>query len=75
MDTIPVMQCKWFEDNLGAFGLANVSKMRVRPQHVNTKNCHFCADVAKGLIKVLEISTQEQLADIVTKNFQLSSGG
>ena len=70
MDTIPTVRCKLFEDNSGAVELANVPKMRPRTKHINTKYHHFRAFVAKGLIKVLKIGTEEQLADILTKNLK-----
>ena len=70
MDTIPTVRCKLFEDNSGAVELANVPKMRPRTKHINTKYHHFRAYVAKGLIKVLKIGTEEQLADILTKNLK-----
>jgi hypothetical protein len=68
MDIIPTVRCKLFEDNTGAIELANVPKMRPRTKHINTKYHHFRAYVAQGFIKVLKIGTEEQLADILTKN-------
>ena len=70
MDTIPKVKCKLFEDNSGAVELANVPKMRPRTKHINTKYHHFRSYVAKGFIKVLKIGTEEQLADILTKNLR-----
>jgi Reverse transcriptase (RNA-dependent DNA polymerase) len=70
METIPEVRCKLFEDNSGAVELANVPKMRPRTKHINTKYHHFRAYVAKGMIKVLKIGTEEELADILTKNLR-----
>ena len=70
MDIIPTVRCKLFEDNSGAVELANVPKMRPRTKHINTKYHHFRAYVAQGLIKVLKIGTEDQLADILTKNLK-----
>jgi Reverse transcriptase (RNA-dependent DNA polymerase) len=70
METIPEVRCKLFEDNSGAVELSNVPKMRPRTKHINTKYHHFRSYVAKGLIKVLKIGTEDQLADILTKNLR-----
>jgi hypothetical protein len=68
MDVIPKVHCKLFEDNSGAVELANVPKMRPRTKHINAKYHHFRHHVSDGLIKVLKISTNDQVADILTKN-------
>ena len=70
MDIIPTVRCKLFEDNSGAVELANVPKMRPRTKHINTKYHHFRAYVAQGFVKVLKIGTEDQLADILTKNLK-----
>jgi hypothetical protein len=68
MDTVPKVQCKLFEDNSGADKLANVPKMRPRTKHINAKYHHFRQYVANKTIQVLKVSTNDQLADILTKN-------
>jgi hypothetical protein len=68
MATIPVVNCKVFEDNSGEVELAKVPKTRPRTKHINTKYHHFCKYVADGLIKVQQVKTEDQLADILTKN-------
>jgi hypothetical protein len=68
MATTPVVHCKAFEDNSGAVELAKVPKMRPRTKHINVKYHHFRKYVSDGLIKVLQVATEDQLADILTKN-------
>jgi hypothetical protein len=68
MVTIPVVKCIAFEDNTGAVELANVPKMRPRTKHINCKYHHFRQYVFDGLIKVLHVRTEDQQADIFTKN-------
>jgi hypothetical protein len=68
MATTPVVHCKAFEDNTGALELAKVPKMRPRTKHINTKYHHFRKYVADGLIRVVQVSTADQIADILTKN-------
>jgi hypothetical protein len=68
MATTPVVHCKAFDDNSGAVELAKVPKMRPRTKHINTKYHHFRKFVADGLIKIHQVATQDQIADIFTKN-------
>jgi hypothetical protein len=68
MATTPVVHCKAFEDNSGAVELARVPKMRPRTKHINTKYHHFRKYVSDGLIKVQQVATADQIADILTKN-------
>ena len=56
-----------FEDNSGAFELANTPKMRPRTKHINIKYHHFREFVRRGLITLQPVSTANQLADIFTK--------
>jgi Reverse transcriptase (RNA-dependent DNA polymerase) len=71
MDTVPTVYCTVFEDNSGAVELAKVPKMRPRTKHINTKYHHFRQHVFEGKIKIVQVSTKEQLADILTKNLPL----
>jgi hypothetical protein len=64
----PVIQCKAFEDNLGALELARLPKMRPCTRHINVKYHHFCEAVVKGRIKVQHVISKEQLGDALTKN-------
>jgi Reverse transcriptase (RNA-dependent DNA polymerase) len=68
MDTVPKVHCTLFEDNSGAVELAKVPKMRPRTKHINPKYHHFRKYVHDGLIKIVQVSTSDQWADIFTKN-------
>jgi hypothetical protein len=68
MDTVPKVHCTLFEDNSGAVELAKVQKMRPRTKHINPKYHHFRQHVFDGKVKIVQVSTTEQLADIFTKN-------
>ncbi|KAL7503607.1 hypothetical protein ACHAXN_001832 [Cyclotella atomus] len=63
----PVVYCKVFEDNSGALELARLPKLRPRTKHINTCYHHFREHVRKGLIKILPVSTDDQVADALTK--------
>ena len=56
-----------FEDNSGALEMATNHKFRPRTKHLNVKLHHFRDYVSRGDIKVLPISTDDQLADYLTK--------
>jgi hypothetical protein len=68
LETVPVVKCKVFEDNTGAVELANVPKLRLRTKHINGKYHHFRKYVFDGTIKVFHVRSEEQQADIFTKN-------
>ena len=61
------VKCKAFEDNLGAIELARLPKMRPRTKHINIAYHHFRSFITNGTVKVMPISTKEQVADILTK--------
>ncbi len=63
----PVIYCKVFEDNSRALELARLPKLRPRTKHINTCYHHFREHVRKGLIKILPVSTDDQIADTLTK--------
>jgi len=69
----PIVYCKLFEDSSAALEIARVLKMRPRTKHINIKYHHFREYVKKGIIKVLPISTDDQLADIDTKPLPFST--
>jgi hypothetical protein len=48
--------------------MAKVPKMRPRTKHINVKYHHFRKWVHDGYIKVFQVGTDDQLADIFTKN-------
>ena len=68
--TTPHLHCRVFEDNSGAVELASSvknPKMRPRTRHINTKYHHFRSKVQDGTISIHQVSTEEMLADILTK--------
>jgi Reverse transcriptase (RNA-dependent DNA polymerase)/GAG-pre-integrase domain len=68
--TNPQLHCRVFEDNTGAVELASSvknPKMRPRTRHINTKYHHFRNKVQDGTISIHPISTEDMLADILTK--------
>jgi len=65
--TEPYVYCKVFEDNSGALELARLPKLRPRTKHINVCYHHFREHVRKGLIKIFPVSTEDQIADILTK--------
>ena len=68
--TTPRLHCRVFEDNSGAIELATSvknPKMRPRTRHINTKYHHFRNKVQDGTISIHPVSTEDMLADILTK--------
>lgn len=68
--TTPHLHCRVFEDNSGAVELATSvknPKMRPRTRHINTKYHHFRSKVQDGIISIHPVSTEDMLADILTK--------
>jgi hypothetical protein len=68
IQTTPTVHCKVFEDNSGAVELAKVPKMRPRTKHINMKYHHFRQYVFNKEITIEQIQTEDQIADIFTKN-------
>ena len=56
-----------FEDNSAALTLANSPQMTPRSKHIALRYHFFRSEVASGNIKVVAISTAEQIADVFTK--------
>jgi hypothetical protein len=68
-DTQPKIHCNAFEDdNSGALEMANIHKLRPRTKHLAVSWHHFRHHVENGDITVLPISTDDQLADCLTKS-------
>jgi hypothetical protein len=63
----PKVHCKVFEDNSGAIEIARLPKMRPRTKHLNIKYHHFRDQVARGRITIHFVSTDNQIADMLTK--------
>ena len=59
--------CKCFEDNSGALELARTPKLRPRTKHINIIYHHFRDAVKKGMVEIFAITTENQMADILTK--------
>ena len=66
--TTPVVRCTVFEDNSGAVEIARVPKIRPRTKHLCCQIFHFRHHVENGDLKVLQIGTKDQEADIFTKS-------
>ena len=65
--TTPTVHCTLFEDNSGALTLAKAPAMRPRTKHINMKYHHFRSHVANGSVDVQAVSSEQQLADMLTK--------
>ena len=65
--TSPKVKCKAIEDNMGALELSMVPKMRPRTKNINLVHHHFREHVRNGDIIVESISTENQIADMLTK--------
>eukprot|EP00804_Cyclotella_cryptica_P001426 CCRYP_003677-RC/>CCRYP_003677-RC protein AED:0.04 eAED:0.04 QI:0/-1/0/1/-1/1/1/0/367 len=65
--TQPQVYCMVFEDNSGALELARLPKLCPRTKHINICYHHFREHVRLELIKILPISTHDQIADALTK--------
>eukprot|EP00957_Ditylum_brightwellii_P112010 8541521-Ditylum_brightwellii.AAC.1 len=61
-------KCKAFEDNKGCIELAKCPRMRPRTKHIAIKYHHFRNKVLDGSVDILSISTDDQQANIFTKN-------
>ena len=58
---------KCFEDNNGALLTATSPRMTPRTKHIAVKMHFFKDHVARGDIKIVKVSTDDQMADIFTK--------
>merc|ERR1712127_471443 len=56
-----------FEDNMGALTLANVPKLTPRSKHIAIPYHFFREHVRRKEIDVVHVSTDDQLADMLTK--------
>jgi hypothetical protein len=70
-DTTPTVKCTLFEDNSGALCLARAPAMRPRTKHINVKYHHFRALVASRALLIEKTSSEQQLADMLTKQSTL----
>ncbi len=68
--TTPRLHCRGFEDNSSAIELPSSvkdPKMRPRTRHINIKYHHLRNKVLDGTISIHPVSTEDMLADILTK--------
>jgi hypothetical protein len=63
----PDIYCKFFEDNSGALKLARLPKLCPCTKHINVYYHCFCKHVRNGLIKILPVGAENQIADALTK--------
>eukprot|EP00804_Cyclotella_cryptica_P022055 CCRYP_000957-RA/>CCRYP_000957-RA protein AED:0.33 eAED:0.33 QI:0/-1/0/1/-1/0/1/0/109 len=63
----PQVYCKVFEDYFGAPELVHLPKLHPRTKHINICYPHFRECLCLGIIKTLPISTDDQIADALTK--------
>jgi hypothetical protein len=66
-ETNTTVICKVFEDNQGTIDIATNHKYRHRTKHISAKYHHFREYVTNNTIKILKVSSANQLADIFTK--------
>jgi len=63
----PTVRCTLFVDNNGMVYLANSPSMRPRTKHINVKYHHFRSMVTSRTLKIEKTSSEEQLANMTTK--------
>lgn len=63
----PQLKCTVFEENSGALKIATNHKYRPRTKHLDNRLHHFRSCVADKTIEITKISTNDQIADILTK--------
>jgi hypothetical protein len=63
----PKVHCKVFEDNNAALEIPRLPKVRPRTKHPNVRLHHFRDCMERGEIAIHPISTDDQLADMLTK--------
>ena len=69
----PEVYCKVFEDNESCIKMTKSEKYTPRTKHIALKYHHFRSFVDKNIIRILPISTKEQIADILTKPLEIST--
>ena len=61
------VHCTVFEDNSGALELARLPKIRPQTKHINQSFHHFCEHMECQDIIIKGTSSNQQMADILTK--------
>ena len=59
--------CVVYEDNSAALKIANNATAIKRTKHIDVRHHFLREHVNQGTIKILPVSTKEQLADVMTK--------
>ena len=59
--------CVVYEDNSAAMKIANNATAIKRTKHIDVRHHFLREHVDQGTIKILPVSTKEQLADVMTK--------
>ena len=67
----PEVYCKVFEDNESCIKITKSEKYTPRTKHIALKYHHFRSFVKRDIIRILPISTKEQLADMLTKPLEI----
>ena len=60
-----------FEDNESCIKMTKSDKFTPRTKHIALKYHHFRSFVKRDIIRILPISTKEQLADMLTKPLEI----
>jgi len=63
----PTVKCNLFQDNSDTVYLANSPPMHPRTKHINVKHHHFRSMVVSRALKIEKTLSEEQLADMMTK--------
>jgi hypothetical protein len=69
----PKVYCRVFEDNESCISIATNNRFSPRTKYIALKYHHFRGHVKDGTIKIQHVSTEDQLADMLTKPLELSS--
>ena len=59
--------CVVYEDNTAATKIANNATSMKRTKHIDVRHHFLREHVDQGLITIVQVSTQDQLADFMTK--------
>lgn len=68
----PRICCKIFEDNEAALEISKTPKIRPRSRHINVIYHHFRSEVHNARITVAPIKSTDNLADILTKQLDIT---
>ena len=63
----PRVSCTAFEDNQSCIAIATKHQNRPRTKHLSVRLHHFRSWVTSKRVKVVHVSTKNQIADILTK--------